>query len=164
MKAFICYLTMLLACWTNQVWAVTPQRVADLATVNLSKQQAASYAGLINSTAKRYGISDTETIAKLIKVESGFNAAAVGSRASSPNHRTYGLMQIKPAYHHREIAGRSILDPKVNLDVGIKYLSVQLKDCQGNMRCALQRYNQPARWRSKPAVRYSSRILDKRVM
>lgn len=72
----------------------------------------------IEETAESYGISP-KLVKAIIEVESGGDANAVGDNGNS-----LGLMQIQPRYHAQRLKeGESLLDPKVNVQVGCEILS-----------------------------------------
>lgn len=59
---------------------------------------------------------DYSLVLGVIAAESSFDAQATSSVGA------VGYIQVWPKWHHEAIAGRDIMDPKVNIEVGAKYL------------------------------------------
>lgn len=59
---------------------------------------------------------DYNLVLGVIAAESSFNAQATSSVGA------VGYIQVWPKWHQEAIAGRNIMDPKVNIEVGMKYL------------------------------------------
>src|SRR6266576_5411962 len=65
---------------------------------------------------------DEVWVAAHVRVESGFNAAAVG------DHGSLGLMQVLPSTARDMGEAGSQLDPEISLRTGIKYLDFCTRD------------------------------------
>ena len=92
-----------------------------------------SYAGLIAETAARYNVPAT-LIAAVIRAESNFNPRAVSPKGAS------GLMQLMPATA-AQLGVQDVLDPRENVDGGVRYLRDLLRQYRGNVRLAIAAYN-----------------------
>lgn len=91
------------------------------------------YGSEIEIVAERYRV-DGLLIAALVEVESGFDAEALSSRGA------VGLMQITPIT--AETFGVSdTLDPRINLDIGARYIRRLLKSYDNDLELALAAYN-----------------------
>lgn len=73
-------------------------------------------------------------LAAVVETESRFVPTAVSPRGA------VGLMQILPATGAM-YGARNLSDPRVNLDVGSRYLRQLLKDYKGDLELALAAYN-----------------------
>lgn len=86
---------------------------------------------------------DYPLLQALIAAESGFDAAAVSPRGA------VGLMQVMPSTAQRfgvqadkgNSVGKKLLDPKVNIDVGVRYLQTLLRNFDGQIDLVLAAYN-----------------------
>ncbi len=87
----------------------------------------------IEIVAERYRV-DALLIAALVEVESGFDAEALSSRGA------VGLMQITPITAETFGAGDT-WDPRVNLDIGARYIHRLLKSYDNDLELALAAYN-----------------------
>lgn len=83
--------------------------------------------------ARAYGV-DPKLVIGVMAAESSFDRNA-RSRVGA-----VGLMQVWPKWHQDRIGGRDILDPRVNIQVGVDYLSWCLKH-RGRLYEALSCYN-----------------------
>lgn len=92
-----------------------------------------SYASIINSTAKKYGV-DPALIAGIIKQESNFNPNAKSHVGAT------GLMQLMPATA-RSLGVKNSSDPTQNIEGGTKYIAQMLKQFGGDLEKALRAYN-----------------------
>jgi len=102
------------------------------------RQSRADLRALIEEAAGRHGL-DVALVEGVVLAESSGNPRAV-SRA-----RAYGLMQLQLPTAS-ETAGRPIgieelFDPRLNLDLGCRYLNVLLRRYDRDMRLALMAYN-----------------------
>jgi membrane-bound lytic murein transglycosylase B len=90
---------------------------------------------VVASTAERHGV-DARLIQAVIQVESGY-----ASNARSPKG-AIGLMQLMPATAARygATSADSLFDPRVNVEVGVRYLR-DLLDQFGRTDLALAAYN-----------------------
>jgi Transglycosylase SLT domain len=83
--------------------------------------------------AERHEV-DALLVAAVVETESRFVPTAVSPRGA------VGLMQVQPAT--AEMYGvRDLKDPRVNVDVGSRYLRQLLRDYDGNLELALAAYN-----------------------
>jgi soluble lytic murein transglycosylase-like protein len=85
------------------------------------------------AVAERHEV-DALLLAALVEAESRFVPTAVSPRGA------VGLMQVQPATGAMYGAG-NLSDPRVNLDVGSRYLRQLLRDYKGNLELALAAYN-----------------------
>lgn len=91
--------------------------------------------GDLDSTLKRVARNegvDEDLVRSVIQVESGFDPKAVSSDGAQ------GLMQLLPST--AQMLGIDPMDPKQNLEGGIKYLG-RMMDQFGNLEEALAAYN-----------------------
>lgn len=98
------------------------------------------YSEYVEKYAKEYKI-EKELIYAIIKVESNFNAEAISNKNAT------GLMQIleSTAYEvaeeiGKEITKEDIINPEINIHLGIKYISNLIKR-YGNIELAVASYN-----------------------
>ena len=95
----------------------------------------------IGEQAKRYNV-DPDLINAIITVESGYNLNAVSSRGA------LGLMQLMPATA-RELAKKEklsidneqLMDPKINISLGVRYLSELGVRYNNNLELVLAAYH-----------------------
>jgi len=83
--------------------------------------------------AERHRV-DGLLVAAIVEAESGFN-----SRRVSPQGAV-GLMQVLPSTAE-EYGAKDLLDPRVNLDVGSRYLGELMADFKGDVELAVAAYN-----------------------
>jgi len=93
----------------------------------------AEYENLIRTCADKYGVS-ASLIKAVIHAESGYNPNAVSPKGAS------GLMQLMPGTAKTLKVGNS-LDPKDNVEGGVKYLRFLLDTFRGDVSLALAAYN-----------------------
>lgn len=93
---------------------------------------AVHYAALIEKYSSVYNV-DPRIVLSTMKVESTFKRYAVSSMGCK------GLMQVCPRYHREKIAGRDIFDPEVNISIGVRILSENIKR-HGSVSKGLQAY------------------------
>lgn len=87
---------------------------------------------LVEQAAKEHAL-DPELVDAVIRVESGYNPAAVSPKGAA------GLMQLMPGTA-RELGARNRFDVRENLLAGVRYLK-SLKERLGDDRLALAAYN-----------------------
>ncbi len=92
-----------------------------------------SYEPLIREAAARHSI-DADLIRAVIRVESDFDSKARSHKGAM------GLMQLMPdtANLHNVV---DILDPRENIEGGIKHLKLLLERFQGDLKLTLAAYN-----------------------
>ena len=90
------------------------------------------YGGLIRKVAERHSL-DGLLVASVIEAESGFDPFALSPRGAQ------GLMQVTPSTPG--YVGESIYEPRVNIDVGTRYLRSLLRRFDGALVLALAAYN-----------------------
>jgi soluble lytic murein transglycosylase-like protein len=92
-----------------------------------------AYASLIDDEARSHGL-DPALVQALIRVESGFNPAAVSSKGAM------GLMQLTPATAKRYGVGNAF-DPLQNIRGGTEYLKDLLQMFDQDIELVLAAYN-----------------------
>lgn len=103
---------------------------AQLKTENTSKTEIMD---LVDKTCEKYNI-DSKLVKALIQQESGFNPNAK-SKAGA-----LGLMQLMPKTA-QGLGVNDPMDPKDNIDGGVRYLKQMLDKFHGNKILALAAYN-----------------------
>ncbi len=112
----------------------------------------------IEVEAQRYGV-DPLLVVAIMAVESKFDPQAQSHQGA------LGLMQVIPKWHLDKIDARvagdpepdHLLDPKINIGVGIEVLAEGLRRYRGDVARALQYYNGNLNDRGK---RYARRVLS----
>jgi soluble lytic murein transglycosylase-like protein len=94
--------------------------------------QPVPYAELIDNLSATYGV-DAQLVRAVVQVESGYRPRARSRKGA------LGLMQVMPATG-RQYGARNLLDPKTNLDAGIRHLK-SLLDRFEHLSVALAAYN-----------------------
>ena len=101
------------------------------------------YGAMIFETAKRHSLNP-QVVAALIRAESAGNSRAVSNKGAR------GLMQLMPATAERfGLRRERLLDPKENLEAGVKYLSWLIEQFPNDLSKVLAAYNagENAVWR-----------------
>jgi len=98
-----------------------------------SSVNPAEYDQIISSCAAKYGVSPS-LIKAVIHAESGYNPNAVSNKGAS------GLMQLMPGTA-RSLKVSNSLDPKDNVEGGVKYLRFLLDTFHGDVSLAVAAYN-----------------------
>ena len=93
----------------------------------------AEYEPLIKTCSEKYGVSSS-LIKAVIHAESGYNPNAVSNKGAS------GLMQLMPGTA-KSLKVVNSLDPKDNVEGGVKYLRFLLDTFHGDVSLALAAYN-----------------------
>ena len=118
--------------------------------------QGFPYGGEIADAADRNNL-DSLFLAAVVEVESGFDARAVSPRGAA------GLMQVMPAF--AGVEADTLLNPRVNLDVGARYMSSLLGRFDGDLELTLAAYNAgPAavrRFGGVPPYRETTKFVTK---
>jgi hypothetical protein len=83
--------------------------------------------------AERHHV-DGLLVAAIVEAESSFDAGRVSPQGA------VGLMQVLPSTGE-DYGARNLLDPRVNLDVGSRYLGELISEYGGNLELALAAYN-----------------------
>ena len=111
-----------------------PRTVDILQPSQAGRYQYDSY---IREASQRYKV-DPALIQAVIDVESSGNAGAISPKGA------LGLMQLMPSTAASEFGvynSRRLLDPRTNIHLGTRYLAIQLRAFNGNVRTALAAYN-----------------------
>jgi soluble lytic murein transglycosylase-like protein len=95
--------------------------------------ERASIHALIREAATRYGV-DPALVRAVVWVESRYDPYAVSPAGAR------GLMQLTPDTA-RAVGVANAFDPRQNVFGGVKYLSMLLKEHDGDLRLALASYN-----------------------
>jgi hypothetical protein len=91
----------------------------------------AKFRALVHAAAEKHGV-DPRVVDALIRVESGYQSRAVSPKGAR------GLMQLMPSTG-RQYGALDLLDPKVNLDAGVRHLKSLL--VRFDLPVALAAYN-----------------------
>lgn len=129
--------------WLEGVGSAAPAGRSGTGSTNAAKLPGYAAAQPLLEEAARAQALEPELVIAVAAAESGFNADAVSRKGA------LGLMQIMPATAERYgVAGRSatggshaVMDPKVNVQVGSRYLADLLRMFDGDKELALAAYN-----------------------
>jgi soluble lytic murein transglycosylase-like protein len=131
-----------------QVAQATAEALKD-AVVSLHFEEAHAkvpdgpYGAMIFEAAKRHSLNP-QVVAALIRAESSGNPRAISNKGAR------GLMQLMPATAERfGLRRERLLDPKENLEAGVKYLSWLIEQFPNDLSKVLAAYNagENAVWR-----------------
>ena len=89
---------------------------------------------LIETTARAHQVSPL-LIKAVIQAESQFNPTAISHKGA------VGLMQVMPATARAEGVTNNLMDPRMNLEAGVRHLKKLLKSFNDDERLALAAYN-----------------------
>ena len=89
------------------------------------------YRALVEASARKHGV-DPRLVGALIQVESAYHSKAVSPKGAK------GLMQLMPSTG-RQYGALDLLDPKINVDAGVRHLKSLLK--RYDLPLALAAYN-----------------------
>ena len=95
--------------------------------------QTLPFGDVIEQAANRHSL-DSLLLAAIVEAESSFNPMAVSPQGA------LGLMQLMPSTGEL-FRATDLLDPKVNIDTGARYLSTLLRQFDGDVTLALAGYN-----------------------
>ncbi len=98
-----------------------------------SSKTKSAIIGYIKDISNKYGV-DEKLVQAVIKQESGYNPDAVSKVGAK------GLMQLMPSTA-AAMGVKNILDPRENIEGGVKYLKQMLDKYNGNKILALAAYN-----------------------
>ena len=112
---------------------------------------------IVDQKARKFGIKPN-FIRAMVKCESDYNIRAVSRKGAK------GLMQLMPDTA-REMGVRDIWSPPENIEGGVKYIFLLLKEFNGDVQKSLIAYNcGPNRIRKKMFIPPESVIYAKRVI
>lgn len=109
------------------------EQTSDDAQASHSLLKATPYGEIISAVSEAHGV-DPLLVRALIQVESGYRP-----KARSPKG-AMGLMQLMPSTA-REYKLRNPLDPKANIEAGIKHLKSLIDRFGGDLKLSLAAYN-----------------------
>jgi soluble lytic murein transglycosylase-like protein len=89
------------------------------------------YRALVEAAAKKHGV-DARLVGALIQVESAYHSKAISPKGAK------GLMQLMPSTG-RQYGALDLLDPKINVDTGVRHLKMLLS--RYDLPLALAAYN-----------------------
>ncbi|MDR2935698.1 MAG: lytic transglycosylase domain-containing protein [Candidatus Adiutrix sp.] len=95
---------------------------------------ADEYEGLIETTARAHQVSPL-LVKAVIQAESQFNPTAISHKGA------VGLMQVMPATARAEGVTTNLMDPRINLEAGVRHLKKLLKSFNDDERLAVAAYN-----------------------
>jgi soluble lytic murein transglycosylase-like protein len=95
---------------------------------------ADEFEGLIETTARAHQVSPL-LVKAVIQAESQFNPTAISHKGA------VGLMQVMPATARAEGVTNNLMDPRMNLEAGVRHLKKLLKSFNDDERLALAAYN-----------------------
>ena len=120
------------ACDRSVIARVAPDEVEYPEDIAVAPPPVPSrFRELISGAAARHGI-DPRVVHALIQVESGYRSAAVSPKGAR------GLMQLLPSTG-RQYGALDLLDPRVNVDAGVRHLKSLLE--RFDLPLALAAYN-----------------------
>lgn len=117
-----------------------PSRPSKAVRANaLADRASYPYAGEIQAIAKKYQIAP-ELIASIVRLESNFDRYCLSPVGAA------GLMQLMPETAQdmaKDLGLRhyDVWDPKTNLELGTRYLTILLRTFHGQLPAALSFYN-----------------------
>lgn len=114
-------------------FAVAPTPLAPTGQESQPRRGSLPYFQEIAEAAARYAMPE-RLISAIIQAESGFNPRARSQKGAQ------GLMQLMPATASA-LGVRNALDPKENIDAGVRHLSGLVERFGNNLRLAIAAYN-----------------------
>lgn len=115
--------------------APPPAPAFDLSFAPTAGPPATPWGGLIYWAARKHAVSQ-RLVAAIVRTESDFDARALSRKGAC------GLMQIMPSTGDRYGLTRwQLFDPKLNLDVGVRYLAWLIARYPGDLGKVLAAYN-----------------------
>ncbi|WP_238530094.1 transglycosylase SLT domain-containing protein [Alicycliphilus denitrificans] len=129
--------------WIEGVGSATPAGQSKSGNTQAAKLPGYAAAQPLLEEAARAQALEPALVIAVAAAESGFNADAVSRKGA------LGLMQVMPATAERYgVAGRSgtdgrhaVMEPKLNVQVGSRYLADLLRMFDGDKELALAAYN-----------------------
>lgn len=132
---------------------ILSQKLAD--AYNLSQPRAHRFSGWILNAIRNTPFS-AETMAALIRAESSFRYQA------ESNVGAVGPAQVMPFFWSDKCAGDIRNDPRMNIACGARVLEDYYKQCNQNLKCALETYNVgPTNWTDPTYSGAKTRYLNK---
>ena len=111
-----------------------------------SKAEIDRYQGIIEVAAKTYGV-DKALVNAVISAESGYNSQAISRTGAR------GLMQLMPETARR-YGVRDSMDPRDNINGGVKYLKDLMTLFRGDLKLVAAAYNAG----ENAVIRYGRRV------
>lgn len=129
--------------WLEGVGGLAPVTQSKVGNIRPARLPGYAVAQPLLEEAARAQALEPALVIAVAAAESGFNAQAVSRKGA------LGLMQIMPATAERYgVAGRSatdgrhaVMEPKLNVEVGSRYLADLLRMFDGDKELALAAYN-----------------------
>ncbi len=109
------------------------EKISSKTTSPVKSNSKAQILDYIKEVSNNYGVEE-KLVKALIKQESGFNPNAISKAGAM------GLMQLMPATA-KSLGVKNAMNPKENIEGGVKYLKQMLNRYNGNKILALAAYN-----------------------
>ena len=112
----------------------------------IAEKPPAQVTALVERYARHYNVP-RELIGALIDVESNWNPRAVSPKGA------VGLMQLMPATA-RHFGAKDAFDPEQNIAAGTRYVTVLMREFDGDLRLVAAAYNAGDVWVGRKQLKY----------